>query len=53
MMLSQYDRIGDGELAAAEKDASDEELSGRERRKAKSLIWKAGIEQDDKDFIER
>lgn len=52
-MLSQYDRIHDEELEAAEKDAVDEELSGRERKEAKSIVWRAGIEQDDKDFIER
>lgn len=45
--LSQYDRIGDEELSAAEKDASSSDLSRRERRHARNLLGQEGFEQDD------
>lgn len=53
IMLSQWDRISEEEVLAAEKDALSSKLSRQERRDAQNVVWRANLEQDDKAFLDR
>lgn len=51
--LSQYFRVEDKELLAAQKDAISLDLPEAERQKAQSLVSLGNFERDDRDFINR